>query len=368
MKNISIETKEKQYVVHLGEGATLKALPQYKEQLDMADQLVIIADEQVAKLHLNQLLNSLQSIVKTTIHVFHVPAGEASKTMESYFKCHSFLLEKGCTRKSVLFAFGGGACGDLTGFVASTYMRGIPFYQCPTTILAHDSAVGGKTAINHPKGKNMIGSFYQPEAVFYDVSLLRTLPIQEVRSGMAEVIKHALISDEEWLNELLSIPSLTNLSEHELITHLEKGIQVKAEIVKEDELEKSIRKFLNLGHTYGHAIENLSGYGNITHGEAVAIGLIYTLILSEQNGNLDRELSKKCFNSLLRLGFSFDQVNHHSFDELHRLMVRDKKSSHGETHFVLLNKISEPYMKIISKEQGQDADRQLRNWVEEVHH
>lgn len=368
MKNISIETKEKQYFVHLGEGATRKALPQYKEQLDSADQLVIIADEQVAKLHLDQLLNSFQSIVKTTIHVFCVPAGEASKTMETYFNCHSFLLEKGCTRKSVLIAFGGGACGDLTGFVASTFMRGIPYYQCPTTILAHDSAVGGKTAINHPKGKNMIGSFYQPEAVFYDVALLKTLPIKEVRSGMAEVIKHALISDEDWLSEILSIPSLSNLSEEQLITHLEKGIQVKAEIVRQDETEQSIRKYLNLGHTYGHAIENLSGYGTITHGEAVAIGLIYALILSEGNESLEKELSKKCFNTFLQLGFSFDQVQNHSFDELHPVMVRDKKSSHGETHFVLLDKIGEPYMKVVSKDRAQDADRQLRKWVEEVHH
>lgn len=368
MKTISIETKDKQYIVHLGVDAFKNALPQYKKQLDQADQIVIIADEKVAKLHLNRLLNSLQSIVRTTVHVYHIPEGEACKTMESYFDCHSFLLEKGCTRKSILFAFGGGACGDLTGFVASTYMRGIPFFQCPTTILAHDSAVGGKTAINHPKGKNMIGSFYQPEAVVYDMSLLKTLPLHEVRSGMAEVIKHALISDEKWLHELLSIESFSTLLEKDLMEHLEKGIRVKAEIVRQDEFEKSIRKYLNLGHTYGHAIENLAGYGTITHGEAVAIGLIYALILSEQNGQLDSELANKCFKALTNFGFSFNQLKNHSYEDLYKAMIRDKKSSHGEIHFVLLNKIGEPYMKVISKEVGQSADIQLRKWVEEVHH
>ena len=367
MKTISIETNDQQYLVHIGEEAFIDALPQYAKQLEKADQIVILADEKVANLHMNQLLLPLQSIVKTDIHVYHVPEGEACKTMESYFDCHSFLLQKGCTRKSVLFAFGGGACGDLTGFVASTFMRGIPFYQCPTTILAHDSAVGGKTAINHPQGKNMIGTFYQPEAVIYDVSLLDTLPLNEVRSGMAEVIKHALLSDEKWFNELLSMTNLSQLSRQELMQHLVKGIQVKANIVKQDELEMSVRKYLNLGHTYGHAIETSSGYGKITHGEAVAIGLIYSLILSEQFGGLASGFAKKCFSFMNQLGFSFEHIKNHSYEEIYTVMTRDKKASFGEIHFVLLNKIGEPFMQVITKEVGQRADQQLRNWVEEVH-
>ncbi|MFX3674709.1 MAG: 3-dehydroquinate synthase [Paenisporosarcina sp.] len=367
MKTISIETKEKQYFVHIGMNIFFNTLKQYAEQLKMADQIVILVDEKVAKLHMNQLLIPLQSIVKANIHVYHVPEGEACKTVESYFNCHSFLLQKGCTRKSVLFAFGGGACGDLTGFVASTFMRGVPFYQFPTTILAHDSAVGGKTAINHPQGKNMIGSFYQPEAVIYDISLLKTLPFHEVRSGMAEVIKHALISDEQWLNELLSITKLSNLSEQELMHHLVKGIQVKANIVKQDEFETSIRKYLNLGHTYGHAIETSTGYGKITHGEAVAIGLIYALILSEQFGNLSSGFAKKCFDYMTQIGFSFDHVTKHSYEDIFTLMMRDKKVTYGDIHFVLLNKVGEPFMKVISSEVGNKADQQLRNWVKEVH-
>lgn len=367
MKTITIETKEKQYLVHIGVNAFIDAIPQYKKQLVNADQIVVIADGKVAELHLNQLLIPLQSIVKTNIHVLTVPAGEACKTMESFFDCHTFLLEKGCTRKSIIFAFGGGACGDLAGFVASSFMRGIPFYQCPTTILAHDSAVGGKTAINHPLGKNMIGSFYQPEAVIYDVSLLTTLPLHEVRSGMAEVIKHALISDEFWLNELLSITSFSQLSQQDLLQHLVKGLQVKADIVKQDEFEHSIRKYLNLGHTYGHAIETSTGFGQITHGESVAIGLVYSLILSEEYGNLASGFAKKYFNYLIQLGFSFEHVQQHSFEDLHNLMKRDKKASFGDIHFVLLNIVGEPFLKVISKEDAHSADQQLRKWVKEVH-
>lgn len=367
MKTITIETKEKQYLVHIGVNAFKEAIPQYKEQLVNADQIVVIADGKVAELHLNQLLLPLQTIVKNNIHVHTVPAGESCKTMESFFECHSFLLQKGCTRKSVLFAFGGGACGDLAGFVASSFMRGIPFYQCPTTILAHDSAVGGKTAINHPLGKNMIGSFYQPEAVIFDVSLLTTLPLHEVRSGMAEVIKHALISDEFWLDELLSITSFSQLSQQDLLKHLLKGLQVKADIIKQDEFEHSVRKYLNLGHTYGHAIETSTGFGQITHGESVAIGLVYALILSEEYGNLASGFAKKYFNHMIQLGFSFEHVLHHTFDDLHNLMKRDKKASYGDIHFVLLNKVGEPFLKVIPKEDAQRADQQLRKWIKGVH-
>lgn len=366
MNTISIETESKSYKVHVGSTIFESALALYEQQIRQADHAVIFVDEAVAALHLDKVLKPLQSFLDTTVHVYKLPSGESSKTFETFLACQSFLLEKGCTRKSILFAYGGGACGDVIGFVASTFMRGIPFIQCPTTILAHDSAVGGKTAINHPQGKNMIGSFYQPEAVIFDTSTLTTLPHQQVLSGMAEVIKHALISDERWLEELLSYHSLENMTEEQKLSFLVKGIQVKAEIVKADEFEQSVRKYLNLGHTYGHAIEASVGYGNITHGEAVAVGLVISLQLSERLLSLREGTAKKLFHALHKLGYTFEPVLTQEIDQLIPYMKRDKKASFGELHFVLLEKIGKPCMKIVPLEELVKAHVQLRQWIKEV--
>src|SRR5690606_22285980 len=213
--------------------------------------------------------------------------------------CLTFALEQKLDRKSVILAFGGGAVGDLSGFVAASFMRGIPFIQIPTTILAHDSAVGGKVAINHPLGKNMIGAFYQPEAVFYDLDFLHSLPLHERRSGFAEVIKHSLISDEDfyvWLRE--NVHDLDQLRNEEMLYFLKKGIRIKEQIVSQDEKESGIRAFLNFGHTLGHAIEGEAGYGNITHGEGVVIGMMFALGLSKKKLGLSFHLDE--FESWLK--------------------------------------------------------------------
>ena len=367
MQTISIDTKHKHYEVYVGSHIYESALSRYKNQFQKADHVVIFVDEVVAKMHLEKLLKPLELISGKSIHVYELPAGEVSKAVETFMACHSFLLEVGCTRKSIVFALGGGACGDVVGFVASTFMRGIPFFQCTTTILAHDSAVGGKTAINHPQGKNMIGSFYQPEAVLFDVSTLSTLPPQEIRSGMAEVIKHALISDQQWLQELLEFPSFADISSTQYLSFLEKGIQVKAAIVEADEYEQSVRKYLNLGHTYGHAIEASTGYGKITHGESVAIGLVITLLLSENIQRLEQGNARNLFEALIKFGYSFETVLEHDIDTLLSYMKRDKKASFGELHFVLLEQIGKPCMKIVSVEDVTLAHEQLRKWIKEVH-
>src|SRR6185312_13145009 len=192
-----------------------------------------------------------------------VPSGEQAKQFPIYEACLTFALENGLDRKSCIIAFGGGAVGDLAGFVAATYMRGIAFLQVPTTLLAHDSAVGGKVAINHPLGKNMIGAFHQPEAVVYHTPFLQSLPEKEWRSGYAEVIKHALIGDVElyhWLKE--EVQTLADLRDEKLIHILTKAIPVKANVVSQDETEKGVRAHLNFGHTLGHALEKEIGYGN----------------------------------------------------------------------------------------------------------
>ncbi len=366
MHTISIDTKYKKYEVFVGAHIFKSALSHYQGPLQKADHVVIFVDEVVAKLHLPKLIEPLQLILKSPVHVMELPAGETSKSVETFMACHSFLLEKGCTRKSIVFALGGGACGDVVGFVASTFMRGVPFYQCPTTILSHDSAVGGKTAINHPQGKNMIGSFYQPEAVIFDVTTLHTLPPQEILSGMAEVIKHALISDQRWMEELFAFQSFIEISSEEYLSFLVKGIQVKASIVEEDEFEQSVRKFLNLGHTYGHAIEAATGYGKITHGESVAIGLVVSLLLSERVSTLKEGSARQLFETLLKFGYSFDPVLQHEVETLISYMKRDKKASFGEIHFVLLKKIGKPCMKIVQMEDVIWAHQRLEKWSKEI--
>ena len=275
METIHIQTESKNYNVFVGEGVRKELGTFLVNHFSSLTRILIITDETVAKLHLEKLLIELKSFDPV---IFTAPSGEKAKTFEVYYAALSTALENRLDRKSVILSFGGGAVGDLSGFVAASFMRGIPFIQVPTTILAHDSAVGGKVAINHPLGKNMIGAFHQPEAVFYDLEFLKTLPAHEIRSGFAEVIKHALIDDSnffDWLKD--NVEDLQTLPMELLSESLIKGIKVKGKIVGQDEKETGIRAYLNLGHTLGHAIESEMGYGNFTHGEAVMIGMIFAL-------------------------------------------------------------------------------------------
>lgn len=356
MPTIHVEA-ERPYYVHIGTEVFELFHSEYKELLDSADRIVVLADEKVASLHLDRLMPYLEPY---EVSVFTIPAGEKSKTVDVFMDCHSFLLAEGCSRKSLILAFGGGATGDVSGFVASTFMRGVPYIQVPTTILAHDSAVGGKTAINHALGKNMIGTFYQPEAVLYNVQLLNTLPENEWRSGMAEVIKHAFISNEFWLEELLALGSFNELTEQELMQHLEKGIAVKAAIVEEDEFENGMRKFLNFGHTLAHAVEAHLGYGKITHGEAVVLGMAYALLLSD-NSKLDPFL-KWGFH----LGYPFGKLAAISFEELLPYMKKDKKSSNGKLNFVMLRQAGQPQMESVEEQVAAQRYEELRLKIGEM--
>ncbi len=356
MKSLRVEAG-KPYDVHIGRGVLKLFSEEYRELLDSSDAIAVIVDENVASLHLDYLLSFLEPF---QVRVFKIPSGETAKSMEVFMDCHSFLLSEGFSRKSLVLAFGGGAVGDVVGFVASTFMRGISFIQIPTTILAHDSAVGGKTAINHPSGKNMIGTFYQPEAVLYDVQLLHTLPAKEVRSGMAEVIKHAFISNEQWLDELLTVQSFNTVSDEMMTLHLERGIAVKAAIVEEDEYESGVRKYLNFGHTLAHAIEAHLGYGRITHGEAVALGMGYALLLSEHPRFEDFLLWCK------KNDYPLEQLTSIEFQDVLGYMKKDKKSSGGLLSFVLLKETGIPYIETIDEKRAESAYKELRSKINEV--
>jgi 3-dehydroquinate synthase len=346
METIHIQTESKNYNVFVGEGVRKELGTFLVNHFSGLTRILIITDETVAKLHLEKLLIELKSFDPV---IFTAPSGEKAKTFEVYYAALSTALENRLDRKSVILSFGGGAVGDLAGFVAASFMRGIPFIQIPTTILAHDSAVGGKVAINHPLGKNMIGAFHQPEAVFYDLEFLKTLPAHEIRSGFAEVIKHALIDDSDFFDWLKNnVEDLQTLPMELLSESLIRGIKVKGKIVGQDEKETGIRAYLNLGHTLGHAIESEMGYGNFTHGEAVMIGMIFALKVSKQLLELSFNI-EEFIDWIEGLGYESKIPDNLAYEKLINKMKQDKKSVRHSIRFVLLEQLGLPILKEVSE-------------------
>lgn len=304
--------------------------------------LLIITDETVGRLHLHTLQSYLPGNVFHSVYT--VPSGEEAKQMAVYESCLTYALEQGLDRKSCIVAFGGGAVGDLAGFVAATYMRGIAFIQVPTTILAHDSAVGGKTAINHPLGKNMIGAFHQPEAVVYHTDFIKTLPDHEIRSGFAEAVKHALIADAGLLTMLMDeIKNLHEMTDEQLVHILQRGMEIKAGVVSIDEKESGLRAILNLGHTLGHVIESSLGYGKTTHGEAVMVGIVYALHISKEVLGLSFPI-KQFGDWIKNLGYKLEIPQNLTFEKAYTGMQRDKKTIAKRPRFVLLKAPGKPVL------------------------
>lgn len=333
MDLLSIDTSAGSYPVYIGTGIRFK----WQELINSSySSFFIITDEEVA----GKYLSSIQQ--DKEIQTFVVPSGEGSKSFSQYHEVMTALLQADLDRQACIIALGGGVVGDLAGFAAATYMRGIDFIQIPTTLLAHDSSVGGKTGINHELGKNLIGAFHQPSAVIYDTACLRTLPDKEWRSGFSEVIKHALIHDESFLNWLMEREKpVQDYSDEDLQFIIKKGISVKGAIVKEDEREQGIRAYLNFGHTLGHAIEAELGYGKITHGEAVAIGMIYALRMSEEyfQTTLRMDDIKRWFQEI---GLPTTVPKELNTSQLIQRMKKDKKAENKTLQFVLLKKIGQP--------------------------
>ncbi|MFJ7754126.1 3-dehydroquinate synthase [Peribacillus muralis] len=343
MESIQVKTASKQYPVLVGEKA-IQELPELiTHEFNHINKILIITDEKVAELHLQSVKQALIKAGKPVLqHI--VPEGEHAKTFDVFYECQSYCLSQKLNRKSLIIALGGGAVGDLAGFVAATFMRGISFVQVPTTLLAHDSAVGGKVAINHPQGKNMIGAFHQPEAVIYDLEFLQTLPLQELRSGFAEVIKHSLIADNDFYQWLKSnIVDLNDITDEQFMTMIKKGISIKAAIVEEDEKEMGIRAYLNFGHTLGHAVEGSMGYGNFTHGESILIGMIYAIKLSIKKEGLDFNL-EEFIEWVSQLGYRITIPDGLETAILLNLMKTDKKSVNEAATFVLLNQVGSPIL------------------------
>ena len=285
----------------------------------------VVTDKHVASHYLQETLRSLCKAGYDPTPII-LPPGERTKTLGSIAKILDVLARQKFERQSLLLALGGGVIGDITGFAAAIYQRGIPFVQVPTTLVAQvDSSVGGKTGVDHRLGKNLIGAFYQPRAVLIDTLTLRTLPRREWIAGLAEVIKYGIIADEEFFAFLeQQMPALLKLKEEPVIHAIKRSCEIKAQVVVEDERESDRRRILNYGHTIGHALESLSGYRGLIHGEAVGIGLVQEADLASHMGLCGRDIVERIRSLVQRAGLS-EQVSEASFTSLWGAMQHDKK-------------------------------------------
>ena len=334
MQTLTVGLNERSYPIHIGAG--LLANPELLAAHLPKKRAAIVTNTTVAPLYLERLQNTLAQIDVASVAIV-LPDGEAYKTIETLNLIYDGLLKNRCERSTPLIALGGGVIGDMTGFAAASYLRGVPFIQIPTTLLSQvDSSVGGKTGINHPLGKNMIGAFYQPKAVLADISTLDTLPDRELSAGLAEVIKYGLIRDLpflEWLEQ--NIDRLLARDADALQYAVLRSCQNKAEVVAADERESGERALLNLGHTFGHAIESGMGYGVWLHGEAVAAGTIMAADLSCRMGWITAQDVARIRALFVRARLPIEAPDL-GIDQYLEYMGHDKKVEGGKLRFVLL--------------------------------
>ena len=337
MQTLTVALADRAYPIHIGCGLLNRPeliLPHLK-----IPQAAIVTNTTVGPLYLDRVQSALTQAGVKIVPIL-LPDGEVYKNGESLNHIYDALLQNRMERKATLIALGGGVIGDLTGFAAATYLRGVPFIQIPTTLLAQvDSSVGGKTGINHPLGKNMIGAFYQPQLVLADTDTLNTLPERELSSGIAEIIKYGLISDHpffEWLEA--NMQQLLARDPQALTYAIQRSCQNKAAVVAADEREAGQRALLNLGHTFGHAIETGMGYGAWLHGEAVGVGMLMAAVLSQHLGWLSAPDVQRIRALLVqaRLPQSAPNFGHEKYLDL---MGLDKKVEGGKLRFVLLKAI-----------------------------
>ena len=338
MQRLNIDLGERSYDIFLGSGL-LERIGELLSQVLQPSQIVLVTHPSLFRLYGDKVVAGFKNQGWTT-NIIEVPEGETSKSLHQADIFYNQLLDFNCDRKSVLVALGGGVIGDLTGFIAATYQRGIPFVQVPTTLLSQvDSSVGGKTAVNHPKGKNMIGAFYQPRMVIADLDTLQTLPQNEFRAGLAEVIKYGVISDASLFGYLENNVEKILQLDHECLAHIIKtSCAIKAKVVEKDERESHYRMILNFGHTLGHAIEALTGYSKFIHGEAVAIGMVYAAKLSQQLGKCQGAVSSRLSKLVNKFGLPSQWPNLDS-PAVIECLYHDKKTMNHKIKFILIKDI-----------------------------
>lgn len=334
MPSIQVDLGERSYPIAIEAGSFQQA--GFLMSAIQGAHVVVVTNDVVAPLYLNTLTDLLKAEGKT-VHSIIIADGEANKTIASFELVLGKLLEKRISRDACLIALGGGVIGDLTGFVAACYQRGVDFIQIPTTLLSQvDSSVGGKTAVNHPLGKNMIGAFYQPKAVLIDPESLNTLADNEFAAGMAEVIKYGIIYDPEFFTWLVDNTAGIKAKDLTLLSHMiAKCCEIKADIVNQDEKEHGIRALLNLGHTFGHAIEAQMGYGTWLHGEAVAAGTVLACKLAVMRGQMQASELRQVEELLGYFKLPIKGPADMNAKEYIAHMQRDKKVLSGTMRFIL---------------------------------
>lgn len=362
MPTVRVDLGKRSYDVLVEKGLLGRAGEVIREA-GLPGKAAIITDANVARFHATTLVASLeQAGFSPTIH--EIPAGEASKSMSQVEALCSSMAEAGHDRRSFVVALGGGVVGDLAGFVAAVFYRGIPFVQIPTTIVAQvDSSVGGKTGVNLPQGKNLLGAFHQPARVIVDPDVLATLPGREYREGFAEVIKHAAIRDGAMLADIAALDPASREVPADLIA---RNIAIKARIVEADELEtKGLRALLNLGHTIGHGIEAAVPYGEMLHGEAISLGLRAALFLSRRRAGLGADEADSIVGLLEKFELPLVLDSAMSTEQILGKMGRDKKFEAGKIRFVLLRKAGDAYLgDEVTRADLVDAIEYLRTPVE----
>jgi 3-dehydroquinate synthase len=338
MKTLTVDLGDRSYPIFIG--SNLLNFSELWFPWLQSSQVMVVTNETVAPLYLERVTQALSGKQWATVIL---PDGESFKSLDSAMTVFDALLSRKFSRNAHLVALGGGVIGDLTGFVAACYQRGVPFIQIPTTLLAQvDSSVGGKTAVNHPLGKNMIGAFYQPRCVIADTCSLDTLPDRELSAGLAEVIKYGLIRDPEFFTWLeASLEALLNRDDEALTHAIERSCLNKAEVVTLDERESGLRATLNLGHTFGHALETGLGYGSLLHGEAVSIGMCQAADLSRRLGWLSDAEVNRIIALLQRARLPVRPPEGLTTEACLELMAVDKKNENGQLRLILLKAIGE---------------------------
>ncbi|MCC9600630.1 3-dehydroquinate synthase [Stieleria sp. JC731] len=336
---VLVDLGDRSYPIHIVSSATGRFAAAVKSAVGDLTHALVICDQAVAPLA-NSLTEQLQTVTQRTA-IYEVPSGEPSKSVQQYETLLEWMLSQGADRKTVVFAVGGGVIGDLAGFVAASFARGVRFVQVPTTLLAMvDSSVGGKTGINLSGAKNMVGAFWQPELVWIDTDVMNTLPDRSYRSGLAEVVKYGVIDDAEFFEYLdQNAETLVGRENEALRFSIARSCQSKASVVGEDERETSGRRaILNYGHTFAHAIEATAGYGKLLHGEAVSIGMQMAASLAIDLNLCDAELLRRQTQLLQRceLPIRFPDAD---VDAMLPVMMRDKKVAHGKLRFILPKRI-----------------------------
>ena len=339
-KQIHIKTKDKNYKIIIENGSLKKYL---KSELTSSSKKFIVVDDKISK-KIKRLIKNNKKVV-----LIKIKGSETIKSIEIYWKIISKLLQKKINRSSTLIAIGGGTIGDLCGFIASTIHRGIRFVLIPTTLLSQvDSSIGGKNGINSKYGKNLVGTFYQPDFVVIDPSILKSLTLKQIRSGYAEILKHAIINDDkfyQWLKN--NFNKIFKLDKKIVSYAIEKSIKIKANFIMEDEKESlknsSSRAILNFGHTFGHALESINEYkSTLTHGEAISIGMVIAVKISHQIGRLSKYQLDDIIEHFNKCGLPTSN-NLIKKDRYYKFLINDKKNQNKKINLILLNKIGEAF-------------------------